>query len=542
VLSERQETLPSEVPTPVKALIGRCLEKDPAKRFATMADVHAELTRLRGLADTGRLKPPVSTRRRVALAVACAVVVGAVAGWLWSRPKAPVEPPSIAVLPFTNATGDQSSQYLVNGLTEELTTELKKVRTIRVAEPSAAAAYKTMPRDLADIGRRLNVTYLVEASVERAGDYLKVTSSLERASGAKVWTNTYQRPTKDLNEIEADLAAGVRSSLGLGKPAKPAVAFVPPEAAHDLYLKARFEDDGSSVASNEQAMQDYQRAIALEPRYAAAYSALASAYWNRHILLGQAPATDDLSKAQHYWQKAEDLDPRFSAARSGLASYVMQYDWDWNHAERELKAALADGPTIAAESTYAWLCVVLGRLTEADTHLRRARDLDQQSWVTSGNSTGIFRLERRFAEARAEAQKLATRNPTAFGPRMIVSLTYAEEGNPDEGIQSLRPLLAKQPSLAMPLAWCQAMAGNREEALRTLRPLEEHFAESHLQNYYFAMAYAAIGDKPNTMKWLERSMDAREFQALYIRVEPMFAPFQDTPEFHALKKRMNLDW
>ena len=310
VLSESPAPLPVQTPRAVRALLARCLAKDPARRFAGMGEIGEELERLLALEQRGRLRP--GPRRPFLWAAACMlVVICASAALWWARHKAAAAPPSVAVLPFTNANGDPANQYLVDGLTEELTAGLSTAKGITVAVPSAAAPYNKGPRNLPDIGRRLHVSYLVEASMERTGDHLTVVASLERASGERVWTNTYQRRSVDLNAIESDLAEGIRGSLGLAKPISG--PFTPSDKAHDLYLKARFEDDGVTLASNDKARADYRQVLELEPRYAAAYAGLAATFWNRNILAGQNASREDLRQAEAYWRKALELDPGYAA-------------------------------------------------------------------------------------------------------------------------------------------------------------------------------------------------------------------------------------
>ena len=539
VLTEQPDPFPAQVPLPVRALIGRCLEKDPARRFAAMRQVAESLQELHHLELRGRLKPPMRRRKRV-VAAALALAGTLAAGWLLGVRPPVAQVRSLAVLPFTNGDADSTNQYVVDGFTEELTHDLANRQNLRVASRSAVAPFKNGPRNLVDIGHRLKVAYLVEASLQHIGNRIRVLASLTRASdGMRIWTKTYENADGHLTVMRADLAAGIGDSLGA-----PAAQerYVPDEQAHDFYLKARFEANQSTPAANALAQRDYQRAIELDAGYSAAYMGLCGAIWDENIVARTRPITAERRRAEQFCRKALELDPGSADAHGMMAMFAMQYDWDWSRAERELRTASASGPNSGVECHYAFLCLILGRRAEADRHLRRAREIDPLSSRVARDATTILGLEGRFDELHQEALQLASGDANAIGPQMALNGAYAQGGKLDLAIQNLRALLPEHPEVAIDLANYEASAGNREEALRILRPLEEHEQENQMLRYWFARPYAAMGDEDNAVKWLERSMDAREFVAIYIHVDPAFNSLQNTPVFHALKKRMNLDW
>jgi serine/threonine protein kinase/Flp pilus assembly protein TadD len=526
----------------IDSILSTALRKNPEERYASAAEMDADLARyLEG--KTVRARHPRKLAR-AALAGA-SITLCAAAGWLFFHRNAvnsPAPPGSIAVLPFSNANHDDANQYLVDGLTGEFTSELAQFKTLRVASQSAAALYRKQPRNLRDIGRRTGVSHLLEASVERSGDRVRIVASLERTSdGATLWTNTYRRPTADLNIIETDLEARVAASLGIAAPA-PRKKHAPPEAAHEYYLRACFEGDQISLAANALAQQDFRRALELDPDYALAYAGLGGAIWNRSNAVGERMAPEEIRKSEQLWQKAVQLDPDLARAHVALAMFAMQYDWDWNRAERELQAAISLAASSGAEMNFATLCLILGRRQEADEHFQRARDLDPLSAQAGLNFAQFLAQEGRSAETRDEIWKIAAQSPTSVRLQIRLNFMDAWLGTPGPAIQNLRKFSHKEPFAGQLLAEAEAHAGKRDEAIRIMRPLERNYQDGHLVLTWAAETYALMNDEPNTVKWLGRAMDEREGGAAYIHVDPAFAKFQDTPAFHALKKRMDLDW
>ena len=506
-------------------------------------------------------------RNRVATAVAGIAVLGLCATGASieiKRRAAMRPPPSIAVLPVTTANADASagpsnidrasaeaSLYLRSGMTDEIMDALARLKGLKVisrASTVQAAAQAAKPADAnksgasridaRKIGRTLNVTHVLETSVERAGDQLTVVSSLIRTSdGAALWTDKYQRMTTDMSAIETDLEIRIIDSLGLTKPARK--AHLAPDSAHDLYLKARVEANQESLEANAQAQQDFRRAIEIDPEYAEAYVGLAAAIWNRNAMAGRPPDWTEIKPNEQLLQKAIELDPGNSRAHFGLGLGAEQYDWDWNRAEREFQASLAAGPNAAAEIGLAIHCLIFGRRREADEHLRRGRDLDPVSIGGAANAAIALHLEGRFAEEREIYRQMEAQNPTAPALQIQLTAMDADLGKPN-ALENLRKLAEKYPLARLTLAGAEASAGHREEALRILAPMEANYEKGNIPNFQFARIHAALGDVAETAKWLNRSMEAREAGATYVGIEPVFAKMQNTPEFREMKKRMGL--
>jgi len=534
----RTEPEPSGLDGPLDAILSTALSKDPEKRYESAAEMDADLARY--LAGE-----PVRARHGRKLmwpaAVAAVLILFGAAGWFVSRRMAVEQPPSIAVLPFKSLSSGPESGYLSSGLTAEITDALSRMKTLRVIARGSAAQLASKPADLRQAARSMNVTHVLESTVERTGDQIEIVSSLDRTSdGARLWTNTYRRHVVDIGAIETDLEARIAASLGIAE--VPRKAHVVPDRAHDYYLKARFEANLGTPETNAQAQQDYRRALEIDPEYAAACLGLGNAIWNRYEVSYKREVPAELRQVEQLWQEASQLDPGLAAAHQALGVYAEQFDWDWSRAEREFQASLAAGQSGGAEMSLALLYLILGRRTEADEHLLRARDLDPQSGVAAANTTMALELEGRAAEAREEMQLVVSQNPGSVAGQIELNLLDAQLGRTGPAIANLRKLAQREPDARVALAQAEARAGHRDEALRTLRPFEQDYKNGDIPMFLFALVYADLDDEPSTVKWLERSMDAHEGGALHIHIEADFARFQNTPAFHALKKRMNLDW
>jgi TolB-like protein len=483
------------------------------------------------------------TRRRrgwVYAAAGILCIAGAVIAWRgFSQRESPA---SIVVLPFTDLTGDPADQYFSEGLTDEITDSLARIKTLRVMARSSAFQFKGKTVDVREVGRLLGVTNVLEGSVERSGDRVKIIAHLERTSdGSLLWSNTYERKASDLFAVQSELAAGIAGGLRVAAKV-PKATHVPNAEAHDFVMKARYDTQQMTTESLTRAETEFQHAIDLDGEYGTAYLGLANAKYDQLAATGISYQTEAERKSvEQLFHKALELDPGLTDAHAMLAALAMQYDWDWGRAERELQLAAAGPASATAETYYAFLLIFRGRFSEAEPHIERALDRDAFSTSTRMNVALDRNLEGRFAASREIYRQVAAEYPKMIAPRGMIGLTYIEEGHPELVFPILQQLKQRFPQTQVFEAMACARAGRREEALRLIAPFEEKYPEPGVAMQWIALVYAFMGDEPNTVKWLERSADRHEFQALNLAVHPVYAPMRNSAGFRALKRRMGLD-
>jgi adenylate cyclase len=467
-------------------------------------------------------------------------IAGAVVAWRAFFPRE--SSASIAVLPFTNLTADPANQYFSDGLTDEITDSLARVKSLRVIARSSAFQFKGKTTDIREVGRLLNVTNVLEGSVERSGDRIKIIAHLERVSDrALVWSNTYERKASDLFAVQSELAAGIASGLKLAG-SVPAPKHVPSAEAHDWFLRGRYDQQQVTPESMTQAELDFQQAIDKDPEYAAAYLGLATAKYDQSVARGGAYQTEnELKGVEKLLLKALELDPELSAAHGLDGLLAMQYNRDWGRAEREFQLAMAGPPSTTSETNYAFSLLFHGRFAEADRHFSRMQDLDPFATSTQSNLVLARNLEGRFVDVLDLSHKAAAEHPKMLWPQEIIGLTFVEEGRPELALPIFQKMEPRFPAAKVCEAMALAKAGKRDEALRLIRPFEDKYPHPGIAMEWLAMVYSFMGDAPNTVKWLQRSADLHETQALFLAVDPAFAPVRNSPGFRALEKRLGLD-
>jgi TolB-like protein len=530
------EPEPSGLDQPLEAIVSKALSKNPEKRYQSALEMDADLARyLQG--------EPVHARRPRKLrniAIAAAIVAMFAAAWTLLQRSHSGGPASIAVLPF--ASLNPESGYLSNGLTDEITDSLSRLKTLRVIARPSAAQFSGKQADFRTAGRMLNVTDVLEGTVAQAGGQIRIAAKLERvADGAVLWSETYNTTEEGLSAVQSAVIAAVARKLNLA-PIQSA-AHIPPPEAHDYVMKGLYESQKLTTEALAQAEADFQHAIDLDPQYARAYLQLGVQKYNEAAAKGSGFTTRTEAERKSMEQlirKSLALDPNLPPAHALLAMNAMQYEWDWDGAERELRLGSAGPPSAMVEQAYAMLLLYRGHTAEADDHIRRAQDLDPLQISTIYNIAAMRFLEGRYDESRVLAEKLAAISPRMFAAKTLLNGCDIAAGRTDLALQEIREWKRDFPGAQMFEAMAQAKAGHKEEALRLIRPFEEKYPNPGVGLQWFALAYGLMGDEENTVKWLERSADQHEWQALNLAVNPVFAPMRQSTRFHALEKRMGL--
>ena len=494
---------------------------------------------------------PRSNKRISVMAISAAALFLAGFAWnaggirarLFAKPH-PIH--SIAVLQLRNLSGSSDQDYFAEGLTEELTTNLARISSLRVVSATTARQYREPAGGLAQVARELNVDAVVEGSVVRSGSRVRITAQLiDARTDTHLWAQSYEREAGDVLEIQdsiaRDVAAQVRAKL---TPSEQqgfnALRTVSPQA-YDAYLRGRSELGKQRGDALLKGAQYFQQAIDAEPQYAPAYAGLADSYSllaNYSIL----PTRDAFPRAAAAAARALELDPNSPEAHTALGFVKHHYDWDWAGAEAEYRRALALNPSSGVTRLrYSELLCNLGRHDEAVREIRQAHDLAPLSLVISSNIGRMLYYARRYDEALVELQKVLTLDPSRAYARIHLAFVYEEKGDCASAIEEMKKAVAligrgEGPGLAHIYAKCGELA----EARRILAWLEQP-ADDGVQDWFFiAGVEAKLGQTDRAFEWLEKAYSYRDFFLTYVKVHPYMDPLRSDPRYEAMLKKIGI--
>jgi len=482
------------------------------------------------------------------------VLIAAPAGWFkWSYTKTS-PPPSgrvmLAVLPFQNLTGDASQEYFSDGLTEEMITQLGNLEPqhLGVIARTSVMHYKSSQTPLDQVGRELGVQYVIEGSVRRDSNDIRVTAQLiQTKDQTHVWARLYDRELKGLlqlqGEIAQEIADEIRVTLGDHKsPAAVQPAPAPQNyAAYDLYLKGQYFFNKRTVESFEEAIGYFQQAIAKDPNYARAYSGLADSYV---LIAGYSmrPPTEFMPKARAAALKALELDQNLPEAHTALALIVQNYDWDWQTAEREFRRAIELNPNYAtAHQWYAEHLMWQGRFDEALQESERARQLDPLSLIIAADNGAILYYSRQYHRAIAKWRSVLEMDPN-FPRAGLIRFAYVEKGMFNEALVDVE---AHRPKENAPWYWSNladiyGRSGQKVEAQRALDELLQLNRRKPIDPHAIAIAYAGLGDKDQALNWLEKAYERHSMELTSLKVNPEYDFLRSDPRFQDLLHRVGL--
>ena len=503
-----------EAPSGVGRAIERGLAKDPDARFCSVAEFVAAL--LAPATDDDGAPAPA--------------------------------PRSIAVLPFVNASPDPDNEYLSDGITDELIDALVKVEGLRVASRTSVFALKGKALDVRSIGALLGSAVVLEGTVRKAGDRLRITAQLTSADdGRLLWSQRYDRLLDDVFAIQEEIGRTIVDTLRATWFADlPAPAVRRPTAnvkAYSLYLKGRYAWNKRTQEGVTEAIDYFEQAIAEDPRYAAAYTGLADSY-SLQIDYRSVPVTEGHERAKAYARKALALDETLAEAHASLAWSMFIYDWDWEGAGREFRRAIALDPHYAsARQWYAFQLASQGRLDEAVTEVLMAQQLDPSSISVRRSVGWAHYYARRYDQARYHLLRAIAMNPTAAETYRILALTIAEQGDLTEAERVAREateLPAAGSYVLATLGLVLGRAGKPDAARGVLAELDQRAAAGYVSPVAFATIHLGLGEWGRAVPWIERAYDDRRGWMAYLRVNPILDGVRNEPEFQELVRRMRL--
>jgi TolB-like protein/DNA-binding winged helix-turn-helix (wHTH) protein/Tfp pilus assembly protein PilF len=540
----------------------RFIETLPRRGYRFIGSVQNGTKQPRIQAPPAEMKPSPSSRRSViwrsALVVLVLIPAAIVLGGLnvrgsreRNRPqKSKPDIQALAVLPLANLSGDPEQEYFVDGMTEALITELGKVSSPRVISRQSAIQYKDSKKSLQQIARELNVDAVLEGAVERSGERVRVTMHLSQASPEKqLWAEDYDRSNRDVLSLQGEIARTVteeirtnltpeeRTRLSIARPVNP--------EAHDDYLHGR-----SILAAKlghiptysdqdiETAIAYFKQAIEKDPDYAQAYVGLAEAYidlgnpvWGRHS------PKQTLSDAKEAATAALKLDPSLPEAHFSLAQ-TFQYAWNWAEAEKEYQLALKLNPNYAdAHLEYGRFVQALGRNDEALTQMRYADELDPLN-------IGVKVIEAYVTHASRQYD-LALKQFESLGDDWGLAWAYREKRMYPEAIaayerwQAGHPSQSRDPQLLATLAGIYGLQGRNDEAEALIDEVKEAARHQYVSGFFFAEAYAGLGQSGQAITWLERAYKDHDQWMVFANSYPGLDRLRPEPRFQALMRRMN---
>jgi eukaryotic-like serine/threonine-protein kinase len=454
---------------------------------------------------------------------------------------------SIAVLPFVNASPDPENEYLSDGITDELIDALSKVEGLRVASRTSVFALKGKPQDVRAIGALLGVSEVLEGTVRKSGDRLRITAQLTSADdGSLVWSQRYDRTLRDVFEIQDELARTIVSTLtatSFSTHITPiARRYTDNVTAYGLYLRGRYAWNKRTQEGVVEAIEYFEQAIAEDPEYALAYTGLADAY-ALHVDYRSVPVHEGFEHAKAYARKALELDDSLAEAHASLAWCLFAYDWDWDGAGREFKRAIELDPRYAtAYQWYGFLLASGGLLEEAIIAGHTALELDPSSVSVRRSLGWLYIYARRYEQARYHLTRAIAMNPTAEESYRVLGLALALEGQLDESERVLREAVGMHGSgsyTVATLGYALARAGKRDEAKALLAELEERREREYVSPVALAVLNIGLGNNAHALDWAETALEERRGWLAYLTVNPVLDPLRMEARFKALVARMN---
>jgi serine/threonine-protein kinase len=554
-----------DAPVPLVELVRRCLEKEPGRRPQTAAEVVQALDQALvasgapALGSAAPVAPPKTNRTILAMAFGAFFVIATTAALILSRragrDAAADTPRSVAVLPLENAGGSDSDRYFSEGITDELTSALGKVPGLRVASRTSVFALRSKGMDAQQIAKTLKVSSLLEGTIRRSGERLRVTAQLTNASdGLALWSDTYERHMKDVFQVQDDIAGSIASALRVALAPSPsgkrglASGTVPAGTedlvAYDLYLRGRYFWHQRGNDALHRAAEYFGQAIDRDPTFARAYAGLADALGLLPIY-GTTPADSAFPLARRAAEKALSLDSTLAEAHTTLG-LILKSTGEWEPAATELRRGIAlDSNYSTGHQWYAEVLIITGRVSEAVKELERARDIEPLSPVINAELGYALGLAGRYQEGMLAGQRAVELDSTLWIGHAFLAFTRAFAGDYPGAVsgfgnavrlgQGIDPLVGA-------LALALARNGQPDSARRLIRPVEARAKGRGGSPIALAMAYTGLGDREAALAWLDRAAREKDPWAYAMSINaPIFDSIRDDPRFSEAAKTMKLD-
>ena len=541
------------VPVELERIVRKCLEKDRERRYESTRELVIDLKNLKRDSGSGAVivdkvtRQVRSAKHRVAFAAVALAIVAlvALALYLFMMRGKPID--SVAILPFVNDGADPNTEYLSDGITESLMSNLSQLRNLRVMSRSSVFRYKGREIDPRTVGRELNVRAVLTGRVVQRGDGLAISLELVDAQdNSQIWGAHYNRKFADIlasqTEITREISEGLRLRLTVEEQRQLAKRSTGDAEAYQLYLKGRFYWNKVTEDDIKKGIGYFNQAVERDSSYARAYAGLADSY----LALGTSYVRpkEAFPIAKVYAARALELDGTLIEAHATMGAIDFFYEWDWSKTEKELKLVVERKP----ESADPFACTlhyldVLGRPDDAIVEIRRIIELHPVSLAISAEIGCASYYAHRYDQAIAQSRETLEMDPN-FGPAYYgLGRAYGQKGMYDEAIGAVnkaRTLLAGDPSVVAELGYVYAASGKRGEARDVLRGLKEEATRKYVDPYFFAIIHTALGEKDQALVWLEKAYEERSGSMPFIKVEPKLDSLRSDPRFADLMRRVGL--
>jgi len=540
----------------LERIILKCLEKSPDLRYQSAKEMAVDLRRLSAPSTAALREPTAAKKSRLpllaaicgaALLLALGIVLAINFGAFHDRITTSETPRihSLAVLPLANLSKDPDQEYFVEGMADELITELAQISGLRVISRTSTMRYLRDPKPIPEIAKELGVDAVIEGSVERSGDQVRITAQLINArTDTHLWAHSYQRDLRDVLAMQSEVAKAIAAEIQVQLTPQEQARFersrpVNP-AAYEAYLKGVYHWNFHTGEEMQKAIAEFQRATQIDPSYAMAYVGLSDTYtllpfnadMDPRIVLPQAKAAA---------LKAVELDPRSGRAHAALGVTLSRYDWNRTGAEREFQLAIELLPNDSfAPALYAEMLSLEGRHDEAFAQAARARELDPIFGVNGLQYSRAFLYARQYDKAVAAFREALEVNPKFWPLHLFLGETYQQQGLYPQALAELRQAQGPTQEATSAMARVLVAQGKNSEAQQILRDLLQRSKSGYLPPTYIAGIYIALGDNKRAFDWLEKAYAARDSQLEFLGVEPFYDPLRTDPRYLDLMRRINL--